>query len=344
MTTNNDREDFAVRARDRLQVAGVPVTAGLLGARHAVLVDQTEVRVELPGLRSDGSMDEDRLSMWSWREIDGARVAEDYLIHAIDLSVEPAAKVNLPGAITAVPPKATHLLADDEKHLLDRVIADAHMQMIRALDIWLRMARWKASDPFFGRGQPYAPGVRWSTRLADRFTGNDIWVATATLVLPGYRPISLETWDDIATALSAAEEPPVAVDLLFDGIAELRAGDVRRALVDAAVAAETYIRNVINESLPQNLGEGTSRLLEELGINRAIDQKVYAEARARVGLPPHQIASEVKDLFKARNQAVHRGKLSVTAAQCGEFLKAVEQLLVEGQLLRPIVSSYGHTG
>jgi hypothetical protein len=113
-------------------------------------------------------------------------------------------------------------------------------------------------------------------------------------------PLVTETWSRILDHANAGREPPNERILLRDSRVQLAENHNRRAVLDAATAAELALTLMLDEilsGLPRSVGELIRRGARQLGP--------LAETLQRLGtrLP----ASFRQDLVEVRNQVIHAG-------------------------------------
>lgn len=112
-------------------------------------------------------------------------------------------------------------------------------------------------------------------------------------------------------------EPHIAWTLLRDARALQGVGQLRRAVIDAAIAAELAVIALLDERL-QNVEAKVQQVLRE--DNRMLGNKTRLLDRLGNGLPE----SFRKDLVEKRNQAVHKG-VDPTLKECEAAIQAALQ-------------------
>jgi hypothetical protein len=132
--------------------------------------------------------------------------------------------------------------------------------------------------------------------------------------------------------LQAGDDPPLHFELLLDAQMNLARNDTRRAIIDAAVAAETYIRATVLGALPPGVGPETQSILDEANL-RPILTKAFPEAEQRLGRQarPKDVISRIHKLLDARNKVVHKGLMrDEYVRDCAKYLEAVSELVAIG--------------
>lgn len=312
---------------NRFKTPRLSVTAELAGRSLTFSLGEHNATIRLPDpIAADG---EDRLDLNVWREMDGQRFPLEYRVLDVDLNVSVPGIHALPAGVLEKPPNAIDILSRQDEEVLMSLASSQHAVAYLALDRWLRTVRWKTGRPMVGREISEGLETGWGTALVDSKANKRVWVQHETIVILRSDPITLDQWTEIEASLRKGLEPPVFVDLLFDAMMHFTAGDLRRAVVDAAVAAETYIRMVIRNDLPGELGDKLRELIDEANI-RPVMTKVFPETLERCGqpVPPKAIMSDIHALLDVRNKMLHLGHHnSLDRTKCEKFLDAVGQLI-----------------
>lgn len=237
----------------------------------------------------------------------------------------------MPEGVLAQRPNARELLTEAQQDSL-RTIADSHLKVAtRAFERWARTMRWKTRSWRLGREELEVIRSGWGCHLRQAGTRNRVWVYHPPFIIYATPTVTLTQWTTAEAALAKGEESPVFVDLLLDAEMHLHSRDVRRATVDAAVAAETYIRAVVQRSLPSDTGEKVRDLIDQANI-RPVMGKLYPEALDKLSPlkpDPHTLKT-VHQLLDVRNKVVHLGDVAgVDAAKCRKYVDAVRRLLAD---------------
>ena len=195
--------------------------------------------------------------------------------------------------------------------------------------MWMRCVRWKTGLGRFGRAAVVGPETGWKTRLRDTSSGKTVWIGKVTFISPARPSVTSKQWETIAGALVAGEPPPVFVDLLFDAEMHIEAGDFRRAVIDAAVAAETYICTTVQSTLPAGLGDAARRLIDEGNI-RPVMERLLPEALASLGKKGYKVPSDLQKIFDARNKIMHSGHVAdLSKEKCNQYVASVRRLIAD---------------
>ena len=75
------------------------------------------------------------------------------------------------------------------------------------------------------------------------------------------RPVTETDWANIERALSLGQSSPLFYQLYFDGIEHLDSGDLRRAVIDFAIACEVLLKTLLERRLPPTLFDAPQEIL-----------------------------------------------------------------------------------
>jgi hypothetical protein len=318
---------FDLQALYRFRTPGLDIKPELLGATHQFHIDGHLVQIALPKLKV--VEDKDVLDLHCWQEIDGVRIPIEYSVGEIEVIVSIQNVKMLPILILEQRTNAYELVPSDLQDEL-RSTASSHTQLAeRAVNIWARTLRWKTGNGRIVRGEFEGFDTGSGVTLIDAATKKRLWVHHEPIIIEVSAPVEDIQWNKAGISLAAGEEPPVFIDIFFDAEMHLMADDLRRALVDAAVSAETYIRYIVQEALPSDLGQSAKELIDKTGIAQLME-KIFSEALAQLGKSDidKDTKAKIRELFKARNLAVHKGKLeNVDKDTCSKYINAVRSLI-----------------
>jgi hypothetical protein len=319
-----------LKSWNRFRTPYLHVCADLLGRSHTFTHSDRTVTITLPAKPSDGPKGtSDRLQLHSWRQDEGEQIVPlEYDIQSVDVSVNVEGEFLLPTEILQRSPKAVDLLTKEQAATLEGCTAESHELALRAFEFWIRVLRWKTELDLIGRENPDSPETGWATYLIDVQTDKRVWIGTQSLTVYGHTALSEEMWCAVQTQLSQVDRIPISVDLYFDSLHHLHIGDLQRAISDAAVAAESHVRFVVQESIPNGTGTELRRLIDDANI-RPVLQRVYGEALSLTNGTGHfKVPSEIHELFDYRNKILHKGTVEgLTEAKCRKLIAAVRDLL-----------------
>ncbi|MFM5950690.1 MAG: hypothetical protein ACKOPM_15910 [Novosphingobium sp.] len=176
-------------------------------------------------------------------------------------------------------------------------------------DRWKRTLRWIALAPGIGFDEVetrYSATVGRGYRIY-RSTDDRLFHSHGGRVSSGgHNKVSYEAWANAQAAFDASEAPPVYFDFMHEAHLRLRAGQLRMAIVNAAIAAETAIRSAFRSTLPALNSSPAEHFLEMVAA-----QAILVRWPEITALPKRDIksegSSEVHALFDLRNEVMHEG-------------------------------------
>ncbi len=138
------------------------------------------------------------------------------------------------------------------------------------------------------------------------------------------RPLSREIWESCGTELSSAAAKPLSDSLYCDALLSLSAGDTAKAVVEAAVATEVAITQLLTDAaqqLPSTQSKAKFLERERSGKYARFGEKMKDWPQAMglratstycpAGFPPAWLA-DAELLYRERNLVAHSGVVSAT--------------------------------
>jgi hypothetical protein len=287
------------------------------------------VTLRMPSASESRPDDTTSVGLSSWRMLNGAQLPQGYRVYKVDITVAIPKPFQLPENICTKSPNARDLLTPIEQNCLQELGQSYALIARGAFDRWVRTVRWKLNAALVGRDVVNDIASDSPTYLVDKDTGKNVWgIQNLISIIGGHEMTELE-WDFVNSALATDMDPPVFIDLFLDAKAHLMSEDVRRATIDAAIAAESCIRMLIQEDLPDSLANEYSLHIDEANI-RPVMQKFLPNALARRNFDalPKSVISDLHELFDIRNKLVHKGfALQLDTEKCRKQIRAVEALI-----------------
>ena len=255
---------------------------------------------------------------------------------SLDISMVNKGRVTVPVEILSENCNAYGVASDDLQTELENKIIGHQSTLNEAIDKWLRCLRWRNLDWRAGR---YTSKVSWHVDASDIYLINrednkKIWSGTLQYRVPGCKAISLECWNETETFLEDKGMSPVYYDLLFDSEAHLEYGELKRSLVEVAMAAEIFIRTLVEENIPVTLNSRIKEHLERVPIRTVFDSFLSENltSRQKVVLVENNgvFKQSILDLFKDRNTIMHSGKIeNLDRNLCINHINKVKRLIKE---------------
>jgi len=237
------------------------VTPDILGQSHAFTFDGHDINVALPGAKrlagfktGEGEFVDDRLSVRGWREQDEQREPLAVEVHDVDAVVVIPGSTTVPNEVLTRPINDYELFAEQQQEYLNKLTSNYGKIARQAFDYWIRLVRWKADSWRLGLPEISGEETGWGTYLQEKNSRKDLWAGPLRIVsvLP-IASVTRAVWDEPAAALDSGVSPPIFNDLLYDALIHLDRKDLQRAIVDAAMAAEIYMKRIVHEGLPTAL-------------------------------------------------------------------------------------------
>jgi hypothetical protein len=143
------------------------------------------------------------------------------------------------------------------------------------------------------------------------------------------KAITVETWEDVRNAVQKGLDSPVYIVLMHDSIEHMGHGDLSRAIVDMAVACESFLRMLLSSSLPSDLSYSIREHLDDVNI-RPVLTKFIPDILTQAQLKKlKSIESKLHKLFDTRNDIVHIGhSISLTIEDCKKYLEVTKNLFL----------------
>ena len=218
-------------------------------------------------------------------------------------------EVEIPESAANYPSINSSLYNKKQLEELDAFSDALHNLADRAITYWLRVLWWKTSWHMVARrsvinnsgnfgGSLLHGGALLNTKTGTRFYSPRI---SRTARVPFMPIMKLSTWLEIDTALKAGLEPPIWHEYLISAQQRLDNGDNIASILDLAIAAESLIRNTLDNLLPVDLPHGFRKSMQRLNISDVLARW------QKFGLPPLETLDCIRTLFDIRNKLMHRG-------------------------------------
>jgi hypothetical protein len=321
---------------NRFHTRNLAVALELLGQSHVFALGEHEVGICLPSadrLPKDYTPGThvigDRLSISGWqRTQDGGYQPLEVHVDDVDVVIGIPGKYTIPEGALSRPAIAYELFSEQQRKYLDKLTMDYGNIARRAFDLWIRTVWWKADAYRIGLPEVIDVETGWSTYLHEKETQKDVWASGHIFTVYAAKVVTDEQWDEISEALNSGEQPPIYWDLLYDAMGHLERGDLQRAIVDAAVAAETYMKTKVHEGLPPDLDDPLRKYIDSAQIWRVRDKFFPARLEAEQRKQYSTLKPVLNQLFDDRNDIMHTGqKEGLTEQHCRKIIDSVRDLL-----------------
>jgi hypothetical protein len=313
------------------------VAPELLGLSHEFSFKNGQVKIELPSADNlpkevtDESIMKSRdskVTIKSYRLKDGHKIPTEVLINSVDVQVCLNETIALPEEVLTRPPNPVDLLSKEQRNRLDQ-IRNSHTDFAHeAFDRWIRILRWKSNNGSIARPEIQGFESGWGTYLLNGATKQRFW--SSPLIISVYldSPITLPIWHDVEATIKRGQEPPVYIDSMFDGIEQLKVGNLQQSVVYLAVACEAFMRTKVIQNLPQGLTTALVKYIDEANIRQVQERFFKDTLNDEQTKLLESINSRLHQLFDARNTILHSGhKEDLTSADCEQYIQATKKLI-----------------
>ena len=256
------------------------VVPELLGLSHEFTFSNGQVKIELPSsdnlpkeirdahiMESDDSL----LAIKSYREEDGSKLPLEVSVKSVDVQVDLGEVIALPDEVFTRQANPVDLISKSQRTHLDRIMNSYARFADDTLDRWIRILRWKSGNGSIARPEIHGLDSGWGTHLLDRATKHRFWRSGITLNIYLGIPVTVEIWQDVEATIKQGQESSVYVDLMFDGIEQLRVGNLQQSVVQLAVACEVFMRTRVMHNLPKGLPATIVKYIDEASISKVQD-------------------------------------------------------------------------
>lgn len=298
-----------------------------MGKQHVFSQKSASVTVTLPDERLA-----DRGERFDTVAEVGARRARDnspleFRVLRVDVEVDAGTVANLPADALDRPPTAIESFSEQQRAQMSEM-TEMHWSIAEAaFDYWLRILRWTCDDHRLGRERVEDNESGWSPYIVVSVTGRRVWASPRVIQVPGGHVVTLDEWETAQSRLNTRAVPPVYIEFKHDAQHRLELGDYRRAVIDFAVACETFIRTVIARKLPGNLMASAAKYIEKAAIHQCMP--FFADCLDGAGRTRYDAQKgSLRTLFDRRNVLMHSGSAgSLRQTECAAMLTTTNDLL-----------------
>lgn len=200
---------------------------------------------------------------------------------------------------------------------------------IRAIDLgfeyWLRVVRWQLESPSTGRLfhdiSTYVPPLRVA------HTGKSLGDGSFFVTFLYHSEVNARTWSEVGTLVRQGLEPPLALEYYLDGVHQLRIADIRRAVLDLAVAAEVHLKSEVMRALPKGVKPEMLKAISGMQTWKFRD-KFFRENLAADSREQYEFSRPaLRNLAEDRNKLMHGQRIDTPPEVCKEYADAVLMLL-----------------
>jgi hypothetical protein len=300
----------------RIEVSNVDIPPALLGARFSVERDGRLVDLLLPSVDDIGKPEGNPRLQLTGSHTDGDPAKNSYSVSRILFRIPTTGALDLPEH----EPQNDSLGFKTMFAVVEETAPIAHA----VFNEWTRVIRWKCLNAWLARPEDESSGWRGSLHDADtseRLLGTGSHTSTAR-----WTKISVDAWIEAKQSMQDAVPSPIWFDLALDGQWHRDRGDLRRAVIDTAVACEVFLKSKVLDSLPLARA-GLKAHLERASVS-VFRERLFPEI---IPFGKHSTWDGIKntlgELFTARNGLMHNGHRELLANDCQRFCAAAQTLL-----------------
>jgi len=324
-----DVELFVV-SWNRFLTKNLVIKPELVGSSHNFTYQQHNIRIRLPSTDHlpTKPLEGDLLSFNVYRNVGDRIVPQEYWVHAVDVEVVIPEPVSVTQEVLNRSPNAYDVVPQARQNQLNRIAEKNTNIAEKALDRWMRTLRWKCNDSSIGRPEVLGHGSGWGTYLISEPTRHEIWIWREPFEFKRGKPVTSQIWKDVDSALQTGANPPISIELMFDGIEHMKLENLERAVVDFAVACESCLRTILAYSLPTRLSSSVKKYIDDAKVRsvltKFVPELLDEEERKRL----KKMESTLHQLFDTRNDIVHTGRAAdLNLRDCDKYLEVTKALL-----------------
>lgn len=313
-----DDERILIDAKyeERVRIKHLSMEPSLQGAKAEFVFEKHHIEIVLPKLppTSNGKVAVPHVEAEAdvWNAAGELINVSIYFVSVVIVGLQ----FELPAAAARHPRINASLYTTNETRDLDAKTAQLYFIGRRAVDYFLRVARWKSGFGLIALDTRSDRATRYGGRLFNLAHGGAFYSAPIgrIAILPKHHRLKAPEWKEIEAALSAGTQPPIWNDFFMSAQQRIDMNDFTAGTIDLAIAAESVIRQ-----FPKLSMHARTKTMSYLFTNWT-----------KLGFPKSAHLpwfTKVRTLFDVRNKILHRGNDGrVDLSFCHDARSAVEQL------------------
>jgi hypothetical protein len=301
---------------ERIRIKHLSMEPSLQGAKVQFDIEHHRIEITLPMLpleekgKPGDRYAEAEADVWN-------NNGEIINVHIYFLSVAVLGlQFDLPVAAAQLPHRNVSLYTSEETAALDKRCSELNSLGRRAIDFFLRVARWKTKFGLMDLDTRPDNATFFGGRLFNESHGGAFAPLTNVVTLPKRHRLKPSEWKDIEETLAAGMQPPVWNEFLASAQRRIDMNDLRAGTIDLAISAESIIRQFPGLSMRMRKRARISELLKDwtkLGFPAVSHLPWFAKLGA---------------LFKVRNNIMHDGDgQAIQISFCRDSVISVEHLI-----------------
>lgn len=315
----------------RFRPNNLNVSEELLGTTSSFKYKNRMVDIKFPELSDHKECDfEAKVTSWRKNNFDGGEIKPSfYVVQWLYFFVDDGKSVRLNKIVTKHNANSYKHIEIGMQEQLNNIAANGNCIAEEFFDFLSRSARWVTDDPCVCRTEIVMQNSGWSPRLLNKADDKTIWIGgDRILKIGGETIITPESWKKISDILSNENGIPIFIDLFNDARFHFSCGDIKRCISDLAVSSEIFIRQIVTNSLPNNLASVYVDIIDNYNIRPILTKVLPIILTKDKKSKLKKLNSNLNKLFDYRNDLFHSGILhDVTLEECEKLIKSVRELI-----------------
>ena len=316
---------------NRFRPNNLNVSEELLGTTSRFQYKNRVVDIKFPELSDHKECDSDA-KITSWRKssvVGGELKPSFYVVQCLYVLVDEGRSVPLNEIVTKTNANCYKYIEIWMQKQLNKTAQSGECVAEEFFDLLARSARWVTDDPCVCRAEIVMQDSGWGPRLLNKADDKTIWIGgDRILKIGGETIITPESWKKISDILSNDNGTPIFIDLFNDARFHFSCGDIKRCISDLAVSSEIFIRQIVTNSLPNNLASVYVDIIDNYNIRPILTKVLPIILTKDKKSKLKKLNSNLNKLFDYRNDLFHSAILhNITLEKCEKLIKSVRELI-----------------
>ncbi len=327
-------ENAAVHLESRTEILSnhLAVTPDVVGATCSFPLGSGKIRIEIPSLKlipEIGLDNSARLHVSGFINTkEGVQKPNRISVSSVDVITDIGKVVQVPNDWLLQERFPQAELSTEQIDYTYKLLEEHEGLAKRGFDLWARTLRWKSGHGDIGRQEVEGIITGYHTRLFIKDTNKHMLQSGIRMIGRIDAPVNLVQWEEAQKALQSGIQPPIYIELYYDGLEQIWIGEYRRAVTDLAVACETYLRTRVMNSLPNGLNEPIKYYIDSSNINQVVSHFFKETLNAEQARVYKSIQDDLSKLFARRNMILHSGSVKdLTEQECQEYAQTTKKLI-----------------
>jgi hypothetical protein len=320
-----DKKEIEIKSWDIFISNGLSVIPTLLGRWHIFKTNGHIINIAIPD--KEAGIRRKVIHCHSYRSETLEPLSYD--IQEVKVEVIIPKKIVVPEDMLVKNNNQYELLSEQERNEIEAYTLEHKKIAEKAFLYWLRVLRWICDDYRIGENVVQSFRSGWATHLSEVNTNKDIWSAQQVIYVNGFSLIDENIWVNAQKLLASEAIPPIHIEHKHEAERLISYGDYRQAIINMAIACETFLRTFISNRLPSNLNQNVINYIEKANINEYHRKFFPSMLDASVYTDYESIKSDINGLFELRNRIMHHGlSEQIDETIMNKYMVATEKLLM----------------